>query len=202
MKILNPKVKSDIDSGKLLKLDLGGGPNKKKDCYGVDHLELEGVDIVADLNSPLTLLPDNCAELVYSNHVLEHIENLEGLLREIHRITIPDGRIEITVPHFSNPYSYSDPTHLRFFGLYSMYYYVDKSEHPPIRKIPAFYSDIRFHIEKINIEFFRKDRLDKLVEPIFSRLINKNITWQDFYERRLSGVVSARQIRYIMKVAK
>jgi hypothetical protein len=30
--------------------------------------------------------------------------------------------IEIIVPHFSNPHYYSDPTHVRFFGLYTMSY--------------------------------------------------------------------------------
>ena len=158
MEILNPAVQADLDAGKPLKLDLGGGPNKKTNFYGVDHLNLDGVDILADLNTSFNLLPENSVKSIYSNHVLEHIENLEGLLREIYRITIPGGKIEIIVPHFSNPYYYSDPTHIRFFGLYSMYYFVDKNEQPSVRKVPAFYSDLRFHIKQIRVEFFRMNR--------------------------------------------
>jgi len=202
MEILNPTVSADLDAGKLLKFDLGGGMNKKDGYYGLDHLALDGVDVLADLNKPLELLPDNCVESIYSSHVLEHIRELDSLLREIRRITIPDGEIEICVPHFSNPYYYSDPTHIRFFGLYSMYYYVDQIEQPKIRKVPAFYSDIRFHIKKINIEFFRLGRLDRLIAPLLSRLVNRNIKSQNFYERRLSGLISARQIRFIMSPKK
>lgn len=202
MKILNASVGADLDAGKPLQLDLGGGPNKKSNYYGVDHLALDGVDVLADLNKPFELLPDNCVQSVYSNHVLEHIHNLEGLLREIYRITRPGGVIEITVPHFSNPYYYSDPTHVRFFGLYSMFYFVDRNEQPDVRKVPAFYSDVRFHMKKIKIDFFKIDRWDRLVEPLLSRFVNKSINFQDFYERRLSGVISARQIRYVMTPAK
>ena len=79
-----------------------------------------------------------------------------------------------------------------------MYYYVDKSEHPSIRHIPAFYTDIRFHINKLRIEFFNVDALDRLLEPLLSRFVNRNIRCQDFYERRLSGLISARQLRYVM----
>lgn len=202
MEILNAAVSADLDAGRRLKLDLGGGPNKKENYYGVDHLALDGVDILADLNKSFELLPDNCVESIYSNHVLEHIQNLEGLLREICRITMPGGEIEITVPHFSNPYGYSDPTHIRFFGLYSMYYFVDGSEQPAVRKVPAFYSDIRFHIKQIKIEFFRLNRLDRLIEPWLSRFVNKSFNSQNFFEKSLSGIISARQIRYVMTPAK
>lgn len=42
--------------------------------------------------------PDNSFETVFSNSVLEHIENLEPVLEEIHRVMKPQGRLYITVP--------------------------------------------------------------------------------------------------------
>lgn len=202
MKILNAQTRADIEQGKAIRLNLGSGQSKKPGLYSLDHLEMDGIDIVADLNEPLDLLPDNCTEYVFSRHALEHIQNFLPLMRELHRITKPGGRIEVIVPHFSNPYYYSDPTHVRFFGLYSMNYFVDPGKQPGTRKVPSFYSDTRFHIESIQIEFYQNGLLDKLFVPFFLRFVNRRISFQDFYERRLCHFFHAWQIRYVMRPEK
>jgi ubiquinone/menaquinone biosynthesis C-methylase UbiE len=56
---------------------------------------MEGVDTVADLNEPLDLLPENCAEHVFSSHALEHVDKLLPLLAEIHRITRHNPAAEV-----------------------------------------------------------------------------------------------------------
>lgn len=202
MKILNPKIEIDIASKKPLKLDLGCGQNPRQGFYSVDHLEMDGVDVIADLNQPFQLLPDNCVEHIYSRHAFEHVQEFLSLMREIFRITKPRGTIEIVVPHFSNVYGYSDPTHVRFFGLYSMYYFVSPENQPKLRKVPAFYTDVRFRVNAIKIEFYRSGRLDKLFSRIFYKLVNRNVSAQDFYERRLSHLFHAWQIRYLMEPEK
>ncbi len=204
MKILNPNLKNDIDSGTPLKLDLGCGQRPRSDFYTVDNLEVDGVDLVADLNKPLDLLPDNCTEYIYSHHVFEHVHEFLALMREIHRIILPGGTIEIVVPHFSNVYSYSDPTHVRFFSLYSMYYFVSPENQPRKRPVPTFYTDTstRFLLNSLSIEFYRKGVIDRIFAPLFKRTVNINIHTQDFYERRLSSLFHARQIRYIMEPEK
>src|SRR5947209_3062339 len=111
MKIVNLAVSKDLAAGVPLRLDLGCGPHPRPGHYGVDRVALPGVDVVADLNEPFADLPDDCAAEVYTRHTLEHVEKLLDLLAEIHRITRPGGRVEVIVPHFSNPYGYSDPTH-------------------------------------------------------------------------------------------
>jgi len=202
MKIIQSQVQSDLEQGRPLKLDLGSGAVRRHGFYAVDRLALEGVDIVADLNEPLDLLPDNCAERIYSRHVLEHVRELLPLLREIHRITKPEGRIEIIVPHFSNPYAYSDPTHVRFFGLYTMYYFVASEHQPKIRRVPAFYSDVQFSVESIQIDLLRRGVIDKLLLPPLAQAINSRFFWQDFYERRLCRFLPAEQIRYQLRPVK
>ena len=89
MKILNPNLKNDIASGVPLKLDLGCGQRPRSGFYAVDHLEVDGVDLVADLNKSLDLLPDNSTEYVYSHHVFEHVHEFLALMREIYRIVLP-----------------------------------------------------------------------------------------------------------------
>jgi len=141
-------------------------------------------------------------EHVHSRHTLEHVENLLPLMREIHRITRSDGVVEITVPHFSNVYGFSDPTHVRFFGLHSMSYFAAPEDQPAARKVPAFYTDARFRIESIRIDFYRSGLADKVIGGLLSRLINRHIRLQDFYERRLSGLFHAWQVRYVLRPVK
>lgn len=202
MRIISELLREDIRLGRPLKLNLGSGPKPKPGFYSVDHLELEGIDLLADLNEPLNLLPDNCAESIFSRHALEHVHSFLPLMRELYRITMPSGRIELIVPHFSNPYYYSDPTHVRFFGLYSMNYFVAPDNQLGARKVPAFYSDVRFIIESVTIEFYRSSRLDKIVSPVLSSLVNRRISFQDFYERRLCHLFHAWQLRYVMRPEK
>lgn len=202
MEILNKKIHSELANGVLLRLNLGSGGAGRKDCYGVDHLPLAGVDILADLNTPLDALPDNCAGYVFSNHCMEHVREFLPLMREVHRITSAAGSVEIVVPHFSNPFGFSDPTHVRFFGLYTMHYFADRERQPGRRKVPTFYTDVRFEIRWIRIEFYRDGLIDKIFSRLFSTLVNGSFARQNFYERRLAPFFHARQIRYLMQPVK
>jgi SAM-dependent methyltransferase len=202
MKLLNPKVAKDLEQGKPLRIDLGSGPRPRDGFYALDHLELEGIDIVADLNRPLELLPDNCAEHVFSSHALEHVENLLPLLGEIHRITRPGGLVEFVVPHFSNPYYYSDPTHVRFFGLYTMNYFVDTDKQPAAWRVPVFYSATRFEMESVKLSFYRTNLFDRLFVPFLRYFVNRSAGAQNFYERRLCWIFPAAEVRYRMRACK
>jgi hypothetical protein len=202
VRLRNPQIRRDLEAGKALRIDIGGGPRPRPGFYALDQLELEGIDIVADLNQPLDLLPDSCAEHIFSSHTLEHVEKLLPLLAEIHRIARPGATIEFIVPHFSDPYAYSDPTHVRFFGLYTMSYFVDTEKQPHRRKVPAFYSPVRFELESVYLAFYRTNLLDRLVVPLIRYLVNLNACTQDFYERRLSWLFPAAELRYRLRARK
>lgn len=202
VKILNPDLRECINNGKPIKLELGSGGKRRDGFFGVDILEIDGVDAVADLNNSLSLFPDNCCDGLYSNHALEHVENFMLLMGEIHRIVRPGGKIEIIVPHFSNVYGFSDPTHVRFFGLYTMYYFVRKECQPKVRNVPVFYTATRFEISSVRIEFYRASLFDKLIYPFLKTFVNFSENTKDFYERRLSSIFHARQLRYVMSPEK
>ena len=119
MKIINPEVQACLEKGIPLKLELGSGGNKMDGFFSVDLLPIPGVDIVANLNEALDLIPDDSVSEIYSRHTFEHVEEFLSLLSEINRICSHDAKLKIIVPHFSNPYAFSDPTHGRFFGLFS-----------------------------------------------------------------------------------
>jgi hypothetical protein len=201
MRIVNPAVRRDLAAGVPLRLDLGCGQRPRADFYGVDRAELPGVDIAADLNEPLADLPVDSVAEVYTRHTLEHVEKLLDLLAEIHRVTKPGGRVEVIVPHFSNPYGYSDPTHVRFFGLYSFFYFCDPTDQPR-RKVPSFYLPQRFVVEAVRVNLLSGTVVDKAVRAVLQPLVNLGPGWQDWYERRLCRWFPASDIRYVLRVKK
>jgi SAM-dependent methyltransferase len=201
MKILNEAVLSDLEAGNGLRLNLGSGMRPRLGFYNVDQLALPGVDILADLNEPLSALPDNSVNEIYCRHMLEHVSRFMELLSELHRIMRPDGRIEIIVPHFSNPYGYSDPTHVRFFGLYSFFYFCDPADQPR-RKVPSFYLPQRFQVERVECRLLKQSLADKLLRAVLQPLINLSTNWLDWYERRLCRWIPANDIRYVLRPKK
>jgi len=201
MKILNPQVHSDLATGRGLRLNLGSGGRPLPGFYNLDHLPLPGVDILADLNEPFAELPDDSVDEVYCRHTLEHVTRFLELLTELHRVTRPQGRIEVIVPHFSNPYYYSDPTHVRFFGLYTFFYFCDEGDQP-LRKVPSFYLPQRFRVESITCRLLKASVLDRLLRVVWEPLINRNLRWLDWYERRLCRWLPANDIRYVLRPRK
>jgi ubiquinone/menaquinone biosynthesis C-methylase UbiE len=161
----------------------------------LDLVDLPGVDVQANLNEPLDQLPNGSVDAIHCRHLLEHIDNLLPLLEEMHRVVRPGGVIDIRVPHFSNPYGYSDPTHVRFFGLYSFFYFAADQDQPK-RKVPAFYSKCRFQVKQIHIRLMHATWFDKVVRSVLQPLINLSSGWQDWYERRLCRMFPANEIQY------
>ena len=198
MELVNPSVQTDIAAAVPIRLNLGGGNTIKEGFYNVDLVKLPGVDIVADLNHPLTAIPDDSVEEVYSRHTLEHVANFLGLMDEIHRITTEGAAIKIVVPHVSNPYAYSDPTHTRFFGLYSFYYF-SIGDPPNGRRLPRHYSQSRFRLKRIHIAFYQNTLLDRIIVPPIQRMVNRSFATLDTYERYFCWIFPAWQISYTLQ---
>jgi len=201
VRIVNRAILEDLKAGRHLRLNLGCGNKPRADFYGVDQLDLPGVDIVAHLNQPFTALPDNSVEAIYSRHTLEHVVNLLPLMRELHRVVRPGGQIEIIVPHFSNPYGFSDPTHVRFFGLYSFFYFSEECDQPR-RKVPAFYLPERFVVETVRINPLRESFIGKAVGSLLKQYINGNLLRLDWYERCLCRLMPADSIHFTLRPKK
>lgn len=118
-------------------LDLGCGISKYSGSIGIDSSRSSDADIVFDIERGIPF-PANQFDLVYSSHTLEHIDpkKLVFILKEIHRVTKPTGKINIIVPHFSSQGGPSNPTHLRQgFSSQLFYYFQTKSGNPDFGKI-------------------------------------------------------------------
>ena len=127
--------RADLAAGRPIRLNLGVGRRPRDGYYGLDWIEMPGVDLVADLNWPLSELPDNSVAAVY-------LPAHDGARRWLSSPCSgdppgrgPGGAVDVVVPHFSNPYGFSDPTHVRFFGLYTFHYFVGRGRPAP-RKVP------------------------------------------------------------------
>jgi SAM-dependent methyltransferase len=77
----------------------------------VDHKPGPGVDVVA----PAEDLPFESGSVgyVYASHVLEHVEDLDRAMRELHRVLKPGGILLALVPYGLR--SLYNPYHLRPF---------------------------------------------------------------------------------------
>jgi ubiquinone/menaquinone biosynthesis C-methylase UbiE len=189
-------------SKKRIVIELGCGPSKHPGAIGIDAIAIPGVDLVANLEEGLSFIPDSSVDEVISVHFLEHITNLEFLIKEIHRVLKPEGINRVVVPHFSNPHYYSDITHKKFFGLYTFDYYATDTSKLK-RKVPSFYNDFKFHITKRKLVFKSQFLLRNLIKKwILTKLFNLNTFVQEYYEECLTGTLPCSEIIFEMKPQK
>lgn len=193
-------INKQLNSGNKILIELGCGRKKKPGRIGIDRVDLPGVDIVADIEQGLPFLPDKSVDEIHCRSVLEHLDNFEGVLREIIRVLKDDGRAYVFVPHFSNPYYYSDYTHVRFFGLYTFYYFVD-SKYQLRREVPDYYSDIKLLVISQKLVFRSNFRLIGYLKKAIGRLINLSTYFQEYYEENLAYLIPAHGIELVLSPA-
>lgn len=102
-----------------MKLNLGCGFDKRDGWLNVDNFAECEPDRMLDIEKTPWDLPTDGFEHVLMKHVLEHVgaqfEVFAAVMRELYRITAPQGLLEIHVPHVRNDTFWSDPTHVRAF---------------------------------------------------------------------------------------
>ena len=164
-------------------LELGCGNRKSVDeAICIDVLDYDCVDLVGDVYEVLAALPDGVADSIVSSHFVEHVADVSLLLDELARVLKAGGKLAITVPHFSNPYYYSDITHRTAFGLYSMSYFA--LDHRLARKVPTYKRDVAFELASVHLgfksspPFFLRHALKKLI-GVF---VNLNGYTRELYE--------------------
>src|SRR5947209_132314 len=180
-------------------LDLGCGQRKASPTHvGIDVRDYPGVDIVGDAHAVLGRVRSGTVAGIRSSHLLEHVGDWLGLLEEIARVLRPHGVAQLTMPHFSNPYYYSDPTHLHPFGLYSLSYVVSD----PIlkRRVPPHRTQVPLELTDVALEF-------KAAPPHYSRhavkrvitaLVNSSRWAKEFYEENLPYLLPCYEVRFVL----
>jgi SAM-dependent methyltransferase len=112
-------------------LDLGCGPVETEGFLGVDIEPGPAVTYVCDLQKfPWSFdaqigppLEDNSVEGAVSNHLVEHLPDLVGFMRELWRVMKDGARVEISHPYQFNVRAWQDPTHVRCINEVSWFYF-------------------------------------------------------------------------------
>jgi predicted SAM-dependent methyltransferase len=180
----------------MIKLDLGCGTSRKEGFTGVDSLNLKGVDIVHDLTVFPYPFPDNYADEILMDNVLEHLPQPLKVVEELYRICKNGAKVTIAVPYFRSYYSTIDPTHVNFFGT-NWFNYLDPA-HPFQQKYQ--YSKAKFKVEKIYFDeaWFKS----KKTSWFHKQLIKFAEKKPAFYEYRLSHLFPLNSLTFILSVLK
>ncbi len=124
----------------MKKLNLGCGTDIREGFINLDIADLEGVDVVHNINILPLPFEDNHFDFIVCQDVLEHVD-LIPVMKELHRILKKDAEMQIRVPHFTSANSYCDPTHKRSFTARTFDFFTNQSS------LRNYYFD--FHFEKI-----------------------------------------------------
>ena len=181
-------------------IDLGCGKKKLSNSIGVDNEFSVDAEIQFDLNQGLPFIEANTVDLIYTRHFLEHLPELQNLMIHAYRILKNTGTFKIIVPHFSNPYYYSDLTHVNLFGLYSFDYFTPIDKQSLKRKVPNFYSgDTPFLVVERKLVFKSSFKFIHLVDKhIITKIVNSGSYIQEFYEAYLSKIYGVYEIQYTL----
>lgn len=191
-----------LRGGEVMSLELGCGPSKiDPRAIGVDMLDFYGVDLIGDIFEILAQFPDRSVSSIYTAHFLEHVSDLPKLLDEIGRILALSARLSIVVPHFSNPFYYSDPTHKTPFGLYTMAYFCKQTCF--VRSVPQYGFSVPLILHSVNLGFksYRPRYFRHALKRAFGAIFNSTMFLREFYEENLCWLVPCYEIRYELSKA-
>jgi len=176
------------------KLNLGCGRDYRKGYINCDASPLVNPDVVLDLEGKLPF-PDNYFEEILAYHVLEHINNFIPLMHEIHRVCKKDAVIKIKTPFYAGWGQYNDPTHVRFFSIYTFQYFQKGMFSHEV----GCEKDMFNYKVKIN---YAIGRARFLLNWFFNPLINLSSFTQQMYVRFFCWIFPASEIQYELKVLK
>lgn len=184
----------------VISVELGCGNSKRlTNSIGIDQINFDCVDIVGDAFEILSNFPSNSVSCIKSFHFMEHVDDPKRLIGECVRVLKKDGILEIVVPHFSNPYYYSDYTHKNFFGLYSLSYLFDT---PMLRRVvPRYGNDIPMVLLDVRL-IFRGERpfyIRHALGWMLTNIINSSNFLKEFYEINVSSIYSCHELHFISK---
>ncbi|SRR5216683_1473524 len=158
-------VDSSADKQKALdrreRLNLGCGLKHFPDAVNLDVTSDTQPDVVHDLNCHPWPFPDNRFKEILLYDVIEHLDDIVKTVEEIYRVCRPGGTAKITVPHFSCPNAFTDPTHRHYFGWYSFDYFTGEHDH-------NYYTRARFRTRTRKL-FFYPSLFNKIVWRLANR---------------------------------
>ena len=124
-------------------------------------------------------------------------------MNEVHRIAKPYGEVIIIAPHFSSDNIFTDPTIKFFLGFRSMDYFLDTPN--TLSNNYGYVFEKKYILLYRRIFFFKSDlqcRIDKVLSILFRPIEFFANRFPRFYEKYLSFILRANEIKFILKVKK
>ena len=129
---------------KMKILDLGCQNNKIPGAIGVDICKNTQADVIHDFEVFPYPFEADSIDKVYAKHIIEHLNNPKGFIKEIHRILKPGGEVFLETPHFSNYVAYSEPEHKHFYSYYTFNRLISDADFKIDIQELTFYKTFRF----------------------------------------------------------
>lgn len=177
----------------LKKLNLGCGPDIRKDFDNQDYQKFHGANLVFDLEKFPYPIKSKTYDYTLCNHVVEHIQNIFGLFDELHRISKTGAIIDIEVPHYSTNFAFTQIDHKHYFGLDSLHILEAGDEQ---RKTNS------FKVVKQRI-LFRGSRSSKFMQFVswpIDKLVNSFHFTQLIVDRFISKIIPFYFMHYRLRV--
>lgn len=168
-------------------LNLGCGLKHVTEAVNLDITPATNPDMVHNLDEVPWPLPDNHFREVLAYDVVEHLDDFLATMEEIHRVCRDKAVVRITVPHFTCANTFTDPTHRRHFGYFSLDYMTGENE-------IQFYTRARFKKLASRMMFY-----PSLVNKLVGRLANR---YPAAYERRWMWMFPAWYLYFELEVRK
>lgn len=160
----------------ILELGSGKRPYKPREGEKVIHLDkvnLPDVEVVHDLNIFPYPFEDNTFDVVIATHVLEHLDDLVKVMKEIWRILKPGGVLKVTVPYFASHNAFTDPTHKRFFTYFTFDYFDPTSKIG--QELGHEIGEAKFKIVKKRLKFSKPLKPVEIFANIFPKLYEVSV---------------------------
>lgn len=127
-----------------MKLNLGAGTDIKEGFTNVDIVDLEGIDVVHNLNEFPWPFDDKSIEYIHAQDVLEHVDEPVAFITECYRILKPGATLWIQTPRYDADFLWIDPTHKRGFHEKSMDFFDRTTGYG---QTTGFYTQVSFSVK-------------------------------------------------------
>jgi SAM-dependent methyltransferase len=146
--------------------------------------------VVWDLNEFPYPFPDDTFGAIVCEHVLEHLDDVIGVMEQLHRVARPGGRVWVRVPHYTSLNYNTDPTHRHAFSSRSFDYLCLDTE-----LVRYDYSTVRFRKLAARMTMRPRTPFNRLL----MRLINRYLS---FYEEHLAYIIPGQELLFVLEVVK
>ncbi|MDQ5824955.1 MAG: class I SAM-dependent methyltransferase [Chloroflexota bacterium] len=184
------KASAKLSAPRPYVLHIGAGRRKIVGAVTLDINPALEPDVVWDLNQFPYPFPDDTFDTVVCEHVIEHLQNVIGVMEELHRVSRPGAKVWVRVPHFSSLNFNTDPTHIHAFSSRSFNYLC---EGEPEQRYG--YSTVTFRKLVARMDMRPATPFNRLLMRVINRIL-------PFYEEHLAYIIPGQELLFVLEVVK